>query len=189
MDYVTMQEAVRIIMRSLPGGDELAPAMTDEYFRRGVAAFEKDEARSIFGTAVARLGAAIQSGAVEVVDEKGREILARNHMIDVSFGRLIPKPGYHGGVVTGVMVKAQDLERRAGPGARIEEKPRTALPAKKSMPEAVAAKLLQLFPEGRPPGLVKDLQSKVENELGIKRMSPTTFKRGMGRAWGDGGPK
>ncbi len=38
--YVDTYEAVRIIVRLLPGGEPLAPRMTDEWIKRGYAAYD-----------------------------------------------------------------------------------------------------------------------------------------------------
>jgi hypothetical protein len=102
-------------------------------------------------------------------------------------------PGYRG-IPTGfahVELLLADVERLAATVKPAPERPpraRAALPAKESIPEAAGAVLRRLYPV-RPPGRVKGLRARVQQELGIESISETTFKRVMARAWGKPGPK
>jgi hypothetical protein len=110
MRPINLREAARRIVRTLPGGDDLAPRMTDDWIRCGFTLqFETEEARAIYRAAADRLEKGIQSGAIRAFDESGAPVFARHHTLAIRLGRLIPMPGYDGRVIVGVQVAPEDL--------------------------------------------------------------------------------
>jgi hypothetical protein len=119
--HVSIYEALRVIVRTLPGGEELA-GMNDEWIRRGGVAVLPPEGahlRPIFRSAVALLGQAIQSRGVDVIvcdrkieaHERGYGLNLREAMLIHPFGR---PP------LTDVLICSEDLERFAAPPAIAE---------------------------------------------------------------------
>lgn len=156
MPYVSIYEALRVIVRRLPGGSELA-GMNDEWIRRGAVAFMGIEGAylvSIFQRAVALLKQSIQSPDVDVIvcerkiapHERGYRLELRQAMLIHPFGR---PP------LTGILICAGDLERFVAPRdeppgqavAAQADEPRR-FPGRPSARRQIVAKMRERFAAG-----------------------------------------
>ena len=116
MTYVGIYEALRIIVRTLPGGEDLA-VMNDGWIRRSGVAFLPPEGAylvPIFQRAVALLEQSIQSPDVDVIvcerkiapHERGYRLELREAMLIHPFGRA---------PLTDILICVDDLKRCLAP--------------------------------------------------------------------------
>jgi chloramphenicol 3-O-phosphotransferase len=183
MTYVNLYEAVRTIARTLPGGDELAPALTDGCIKRGAVAFLGHELVLIFQRAAGLLEQAIRDRAVNVTivadgarrliadDERSFRLELRDAMLVVPFGHS-PQPP-----LRDLLICAEDLKRKV---VDLVDPPRLGSTAHKqrAVDEQIARYGIAALDDMGPDEAARVIKDRVEKESGKQVTASPAMIRG-----------